>query len=218
MLIQKSDQIKCCVGQKKKSASVVLIAAGFLLAGMSGPVLAAAGKPGHQHDKGHDHEAMKKKDHGHHKGEHDQHQGHHMDHGKMPGGSPGKASEVDRKIELVAKDIGFDLKSIKVKNGETVEFVIRNIGALVHEFTIGPVTMQKAHQAEMLKMMESGKLEADRIVDNSGHTHPNTVLIEPKATKRIIWTFAKAGDLEFGCNIPGHYEAGMKGKFTFTGG
>lgn len=195
----------------------VLIAAGFVLAGMSGLALAAAGKPGHHHDMGHHQEETKKKDDGHHHGAHDTHKGHRMDHGNMPGGEPGKATEVDRTIEIIAKDIEFDHKSIKVTAGETIRFVIRSTGALVHEFTIGPASMQKTHQAEMLKMMESGKLEVDRIVDDSGHSHPNTVLIAPKKTEEIIWKFAKAGDLEFGCNIPGHYEEGMKGKFEVTG-
>ncbi len=196
----------------------LLIVAGVALAGMSQPALTGAGKAGHHHGKGHHDKAVKKKDDGHHHGMHQNHQGHHMDHANMPGGRPGKASEVDRKIEILAKDIEFNLKTIEAKNGETIHFVIRNTGELVHEFTIGLPSMQKAHQAEMLKLMESGKLEADRIVDDSGHSHPNTVLVGPKETKEIIWTFSKAETLEFGCNIPGHYEAGMKGKFVFTEG
>lgn len=178
----------------------LMIAAGIALAGMSVPALAGAGKAGHHH------------------GMHQEHQGHRMDHAEMPGGRPGKASEVDRKIEILAKDIEFNLKTIKAKNGETIHFVIHNTGELVHEFTIGLPSMQKAHQVEMTKLMESGKLEAGRIVDDSGHAHPNTVLIGPKQTKEIIWKFSKAETLEFGCNIPGHYEAGMRGKFVFTEG
>lgn len=131
----------------------------------------------------------------------------------MAGGMPGKKSAAKRKILVLAKDTEFNLKAIRVKAGETVRFVIRNEGELVHEFTIGPPHMQKAHQVEMQKLMDSGKLEADKLAKGAVHTHPNSAIVEPGQTKEIIWRFAKSADLEFGCNIPGHYESGMKGKF-----
>jgi uncharacterized cupredoxin-like copper-binding protein len=28
----------------------------------------------------------------------------------------------------------------------------------------------------------------------------------------LLWKFTKAGEFEYGCLIPGHYEAGMHGK------
>src|SRR3546814_11220077 len=31
----------------------------------------------------------------------------------------------------------------------------------------------------------------------------------------MIWTFTEAGDLQFACNIPGHYESGMVGNIKF---
>lgn len=218
MLTKNSDRSEFSSAHQKYTLPRLMIAAGIALAGISVPALAGAGKAGHHHGKGHHEEVVKKHHDGHHHGMHQEHQGHRMDHTNMPGGRPGKASEVDRKIEILAKDIEFNLKTIRAKNGETIHFVIRNTGELVHEFTIGLPSMQKAHQAEMLKLMESGKLEADRIVDDSGHSHPNTVLIGPKSTKEIIWKFSTAKTLEFGCNIPGHYEAGMRGKFVFTEG
>ncbi len=36
---------------------------------------------------------------------------------------------------------------------------------------------------------------------------------EPGKEAKVIWMFAKNDTLEFGCNIPGHYESGMKDKF-----
>jgi len=49
---------------------------------------------------------------------------------------------------------------------------------------------------------------------DAGMTHddPNSVLIEPGAREELIWTFSKTKNLEFACNIPGHYQAGMVGK------
>lgn len=133
----------------------------------------------------------------------------------MSFGHPGTAQDVDRTIRIVAGDTVFDRKLIEVSAGETIRFVIENKGELLHEFTIGTLQMQKAHQREMAKMTERGEITASAISGTSGHMHPNSVLIEPGKTKEIIWTFSRAGKLEFGCNIPGHYEAGMRGEFHF---
>ena len=177
---------------------VALSAAAF----MAAPYGYAAGKGDHRHDaKG--------------KMQHGGHGGHAA--AEMAGGQPGKASEVTRIIVVVAKGTAFTPKSIKVKAGETIKFVIDNKGELLHEFTIGTPAMQKKHQAEMMKMTMAGKLLPDRIVGGAHHSHGNSVLIEPKKKKEIIWKFAKNSTLEFGCNLPGHYENGMKGMFMFQG-
>ena len=46
------------------------------------------------------------------------------------------------------------------------------------------------------------------------HDDPNSVLVEPGKSAELTWTFAKATRLEFACNIPGHYQAGMVGQLT----
>ncbi|MCF5138712.1 plastocyanin/azurin family copper-binding protein, partial [Pseudomonas lactis] len=40
------------------------------------------------------------------------------------------------------------------------------------------------------------------------------VLVEPGKTAELTWTFKQATGLEFACNLPGHYQAGMVGKLT----
>lgn len=131
------------------------------------------------------------------------------------GGVPGKAAEVTRTITIVATDSDFNPKAISVKAGETVRFIVRNEGKLVHELTIGTRAMQAEHQSEMLGFAASGALEADRYDEAKlgGHSHGNNVLLAPGKIGEVIWKFAKAADLEFGCNVPGHYEQGMKGTF-----
>jgi uncharacterized cupredoxin-like copper-binding protein len=44
------------------------------------------------------------------------------------------------------------------------------------------------------------------------HDGHNAVLLNPKASGDLVWKFAKPGEFEFACLIPGHLEAGMKGK------
>jgi uncharacterized cupredoxin-like copper-binding protein len=151
---------------------------------------------------------------GHH---HQQEQGHHGGQAIGDHGMPGHAGDVDRTVTVIARDTEFDRKKIKVKAGETIRFVIKNKGELVHEFTVGTHAQQKAHQVEMQKMMDAGNLMADKVIGKMGHSHGNSVLVEPGKQGEVIWTFGKAQDLEFGCNVPGHYESGMKGHFRVGG-
>jgi len=133
------------------------------------------------------------------------------------GGVPGKAGEVTRSVTIVATDSAFDPKVISAKSGETVRFIVRNDGKFVHELTIGPKALQLEHQSEMLGFAVSGALDIDHYdhVKLGNHNHGNNVLLEPGQSGEIIWKFAKTDDLEFGCNVPGHYEQGMKGNFRF---
>lgn len=181
--------------KSNKTLWTILIAGGFALT-----VAAANAGPG-QKGHAHGHDAQK------------QAQGGHMDH-SMPGGMPGDPKNVSRTIVIVAKDTKFNLNKIQVKDGETIRFVVKNKGELVHEMTIGTPEMQKEHQAEMMKMMEAGHLMADKVAGKMDHSHGNSVLVEPGEQAEIIWMFHKGKTLEFGCNVPGHYEQGMKGSFN----
>jgi uncharacterized cupredoxin-like copper-binding protein len=48
------------------------------------------------------------------------------------------------------------------------------------------------------------------------HNEPNSVLLEPGKAGEITWTFAEGADLEFACNVPGHYEVGMQGEIDLA--
>ena len=43
------------------------------------------------------------------------------------------------------------------------------------------------------------------------HDEPYMAHVKPGAREVITWTFTKAGTFMYGCLIPGHFEAGMKG-------
>jgi len=151
-------------------------------------------------------------------------------HGKAPTiiGEAGKALNVTRTVKVMMQDNYFDMENLSIKGGETIRFVIKNAGEFVHEFNIGTKAMHKGHHKEMMMMMEHGALEPDKInmdkmkMDMGNgktmqHNDPNSVLLEPGKSAEIIWTFPKnaAARLEFACNVPGHYEAGMVGKVHF---
>lgn len=142
-------------------------------------------------------------------------------------GSPGKASDATRTIEVTMRDNFYEPESISVKEGETVRFVIKNAGEFVHEFNIATGDMHKAHAPEMMMMMEHGVLQADKIdweaakkmqasMGHGMHNDPNSVLLEPGKSGEVVWTFPKHTKLEFACNVPGHYESGMVGKIKLS--
>jgi uncharacterized cupredoxin-like copper-binding protein len=45
------------------------------------------------------------------------------------------------------------------------------------------------------------------------HNDPNSLLLEPGKTGEIVWTFGDATTIEYACNVPGHYDSGMVGRF-----
>ena len=138
-------------------------------------------------------------------------------------GEKGKLSEVNKIIEIKMYDNYFEPRKIIIKKGETIKFIVSNYGELVHEFNIGTKEMHIKHQTEMMKMVENEILLADRIDKKKmkkmakknhsmGHSHSNSVLLEPNQSAELIWKFSTDTNLEAACNVPGHYEAGMVAK------
>lgn len=117
----------------------------------------------------------------------------------------------------------YEPENISVEAGETVRLVVKNEGMLVHEFNVGTAAMHAAHQDEMEMMVAHGVINGDSInremmkMDMGDgktmeHDEPNSVLLEPGKTAELVWTFSESADLEFACNIPGHYDTGMVGQ------
>ena len=151
------------------------------------------------------------------------HSGGHNGDAVSESGAPGKISDVSRTIQITMEDNFYEPEKITVNGGETVRFLVENKGEFVHEFNIGTAAMHASHQKEMAMMVEHGALDVDKIhmdkmeMDMGNgmtmkHDDPNSVLLEPGKTAEVIWTFPKAAELEFACNVPGHYESGMVGK------
>ena len=138
-------------------------------------------------------------------------------------GTKGKESEVNRVIVVKMFDNYYEPNSFDISRGETIKFKVINSGELVHEFNIANAMMHKKHMPEMQKMVDNEILLSDSIdkdkmkkmakLDKSmGHSHSNSVLLEPNQTGEIIWKFVDAVNIEIACNVPGHYEAGMIAK------
>ena len=138
-------------------------------------------------------------------------------------GSKGNENDISRVIKVIMYDNYYEPSSFQINAGETIKFEVENAGELVHEFNIANKMMHMKHQPEMEKMVENEILFADSIdkdkmkkmakMDKSmGHSHSNSVLLEPKQNGDIIWKFDNAVNIEVACNVPGHYQAGMIAK------
>jgi uncharacterized cupredoxin-like copper-binding protein len=115
---------------------------------------------------------------------------------------PAKAKKVVR-VEM-SDAMRFTPDRITVKRGEAVRFVVTNKGALLHEMVLGTRKELEAH-AELMKKHPGME-----------HDEPYMLHVPPGRTLEMGWQFTKAGEFHFGCLIPGHFEAGMKGLVIVT--
>ena len=132
----------------------------------------------------------------------------------MSGGKFGEAGKVTRVIDVVATDNAFSLKSLQVKDKETVRFVARNEGFDPHELIIGTAAEHAEHRKMMRDMIDRQKKGEPHSM--AAMDHASGVWVERGKTATFVWIFARTANLEFACNIPGHYEDGMKGAITFS--
>ncbi|MBX9699125.1 MAG: cupredoxin domain-containing protein, partial [Acetobacteraceae bacterium] len=117
-------------------------------------------------------------------------------------GSPGRAADARRTIDVVMRDNTFEPQAIQVRPGETIRFRVVNRGQLLHEFNIGTPAMHEVHRREMLAMMQAGHMTATSVMAGHGghgamaHDDPNSVLLEPGKRGEVIWRFPQGGTLE----------------------
>ena len=122
---------------------------------------------------------------------------------QMPWGIAGEAKAVTRTItEAMLDKMRFSVDKIEVKQGDTVRFILKNEGKIMHEFVIGTKQVLEEHAALMVKF------------PTMEHSEPYMAHVPPGKSGEIIWTFNKPGNFDFACLIAGHYQAGMVGKIT----
>nr|WP_298136608.1 cupredoxin family protein [uncultured Pseudomonas sp.] len=120
-------------------------------------------------------------------------------------GIAGDSDEVDRTIEVSMTDqMRFTPDRIEVKLGETVRFIHHNQGQVLHEFVLGTQKDLDEHAAMMVKF------------PGMQHDEPYMAHVGPGKREEIVWTFNRAGEFDFACLMPGHYQAGMIGKISVS--
>jgi uncharacterized cupredoxin-like copper-binding protein len=124
----------------------------------------------------------------------------------VPGDSTNVTSTIGvRMLETADGHMEFDPAVIVARRGETVRIVLENQGASDHEFILGTPSELAEHAAMMSEMPEMA------------HEDPNSLRLQPGASGEIIWKFGVSDCIEFACLVPGHYEAGMRGKIMVSG-
>jgi uncharacterized cupredoxin-like copper-binding protein len=122
---------------------------------------------------------------------------------QTPFGIAGHPAKATRTVAIDMSDrMRFDPPALSVKRGETVRFVVRNRGALLHEMVIGTPKDLADHAALMRKFPDME------------HDAPYMTHVKPGASGDIVWTFNRTGTFQFACLVAGHYEAGMTGRIT----
>jgi len=120
---------------------------------------------------------------------------------ETPFGREGDPKKAARTVRIgMADTMRFDPAELTIKRGETVRFVVRNHGKVLHEMVIGNMKELKEH-AELMKKHPGME-----------HDEPYMAHVDPGKEQSITWQFTKAGEFHYGCLIPGHFEAGMVGR------
>lgn len=124
-------------------------------------------------------------------------------------GDPVPNDQATRVIEITATDdFRFNPSNIVVSEGEIVTFRVENLGAIIHDFTLGDADIQDQHEEAMSQM--GGGMEMS-------HDDPNVFSVEAGETMEMTWHMTRSGEVLIGCHQPGHYAAGMKGIVNVEG-
>jgi uncharacterized cupredoxin-like copper-binding protein len=120
---------------------------------------------------------------------------------ETPFGRPGDPKKAARTISIDMSDaMRFAPAELAVKQGETVRFRLKNSGKVLHEMVLGTMKDLKEH--------------ADLMRKHPGMEHHEAYMVHvaPGKTGTLVWQFTRAGEFNYGCLIPGHFEAGMVGR------
>lgn len=119
---------------------------------------------------------------------------------QKPFGIAGDPKLAKRTMKITMSDrMRFSPAVLTVKRGDTVRFVVRNDGKLLHEMILGSED-ELAKHAELMRKFPDME-----------HEEPHMVHVKPGRTEDMVWTFNRPGEFRFACLVAGHFEAGMVG-------
>jgi uncharacterized cupredoxin-like copper-binding protein len=102
---------------------------------------------------------------------------------------------------LVTVEVGidqsrFDIGTLRVAEGTTVEFVVRNDDPIDHELIVGTPEVHRAHAQG----------------DERAHPPvPGEVSLVPGQVASTFYEFTDVGSVVYACHLPGHVAYGMQG-------
>ena len=126
------------------------------------------------------------------------------------------AGDADRVVAVAMDDFSFNPANFAVTAGETVTFVVTNVGVVEHEFRLSNEHRIEEHMADG----HSDDDHDDDAADDGGHHEDADMFLhlEAGASGEITVTFPMDMTLftEVACLIPGHYEAGMAAELEYN--
>ncbi|MFL6205462.1 MAG: plastocyanin/azurin family copper-binding protein [Acidimicrobiales bacterium] len=102
---------------------------------------------------------------------------------------------------FVTVDVGidhsrFDIGTLRVTKGTTVEFVVHNGDPIDHELIVGTPEVHRAH--------ETGE-------ERSHPPRPGEVSVAPGQVAATFYELTEVGSIVYACHLPGHVAYGMQG-------
>jgi uncharacterized cupredoxin-like copper-binding protein len=104
------------------------------------------------------------------------------------GSAGGQSNGSSTEVQITLSEFKIESPQTTFTTGTPYRFVIKNEGTISHDWAIMPRGATDESQA--LAQVDESQLP-------------------PGATVTQEFTFTQAGDFEFACHVPGHYEAGM---------
>jgi uncharacterized cupredoxin-like copper-binding protein len=120
-------------------------------------------------------------------------------------GEPAEPKAPARTIRVAMNDqFRFVPDRVVIRTGETIRFELKNTGEQKHEMVLGTMDELQEHALEMQRFPEME------------HDDPNAASADAGKSAVLVWKFTKPGKFYYGCLVPGHFEAGMKGEVIVT--
>ena len=99
-------------------------------------------------------------------------------------------------VTITIEESRFRPARIRVHEGTQVRFVVRNTDPIAHELIVGDAEVQDRHE---------------RGTEAHHGAVPGEVSVAPGEEATTTYTFDRAGEVLYGCHLPGHWGYGMRG-------
>lgn len=123
-----------------------------------------------------------------------------------------------RVVDLTMQTISFEPSTITLNAGEHVTIRLVNRASAEHEFMAGRVAHPAGggFQEDLLEGVRVDTKGSMSDMPAMGHGGFGLRVAAGKTAEATFEVPLKAGRYEFGCFVPGHYEAGMKGTLVIN--
>lgn len=139
--------------------------------------------------------------------------------------TPTQAGVGKQVVDLQMKEFAFVPSTVTLKAGVPAEVRLSNRGVVEHEFMVyalGHMHLAGMDPEEMHRQLEARSYFRGMAVQVQGNAKMverhgkdlSMITLAPGQQVVLHFTPRTRGSFEIGCHLPGHYEAGMKGKWA----